>query len=109
MSAALTTVIRQSLGLIAGGARRGRCKAASAAASTAVDTLERELVALRAQVEAVRPLVDWARATLELRDEADDAQTHGHVIVLDVRGKARVSVTVEQLRAAVAEFPPPAP
>ncbi|MBN8466198.1 hypothetical protein JYJ95_06720 [Corallococcus exiguus] len=74
-----------------------------------MDTLERELVELRAQVEAVRPLVDWARAALELRDEADDAQTQGHVIVLDVRGKARVSVTVEQLRAAVAVFPPPTP
>ncbi|NNC20440.1 hypothetical protein HJC22_32455, partial [Corallococcus exiguus] len=108
MSTALTTVIRQSLGLIAGGARRGRRKAASAAASTAVDTLERELVALRAQVEAARPLVEWASATLELRDEADDAQAQGHAIALDVRGKARVCVTVEQLRAAVAVFPPPA-
>ncbi|NNB96975.1 hypothetical protein HI113_24020, partial [Corallococcus exiguus] len=107
MSADLATVIRQSLGLMAGPAARGRRKAARATASTAVDTLERELETLRAQAEAARPLVEWARATLELRDEADDAQTQGHVIVLDVRGKARVSVTVEQLRAAVAAFPPP--
>ncbi|NNB97521.1 hypothetical protein HI113_26825, partial [Corallococcus exiguus] len=100
MSAALATVIRQSLELMTGASGRGRRKAARATASSAVNTLERELVELRAQVEAMRPLVDWARATLELRDEADDAQTQGHVIVLDVRGKARVSVTVEQLRAA---------